>query len=117
MAIQKKKAMIKKIRPHLVEFLTIGKLTPFPTTTGEIVRCDTATLNVELHCLCRVPYVPPTDEKYEMAQCKQCKEWYRRVCESGIVLFAVTDINSKKDNPFIPGGKKRSYTLKQTCSF
>ena len=65
----------KKIRPHLVECLKIGKLTPFPTITGEVVRCDTATSNVELYCLCRVPYAPPTDERYEMAQCNQCKEW------------------------------------------
>ena len=71
----------KKIRPHLVECLKIGKLTPFPTITGEVVRCDTATSNVELYCLCRVPYAPPTDERYEMAQCNQCKEWFHRVCE------------------------------------
>ena len=36
----------KKIRPHLLECLKIGKLTPFPTITGEVVRCDTATSNV-----------------------------------------------------------------------
>ena len=36
----------KKIRPHLVECLKIGKLTTFPTITGEVVRCDTATSNV-----------------------------------------------------------------------
>ena len=71
----------KKIRPHLVECLKIGKLIPFPTITGEVVRCDTATSNKELYCLCRVPYVPPTDERYKMAQCNQCKEWYHRVCE------------------------------------
>ena len=64
----------KKIRPHLVECLKIGKLPPFPTITGEVVRCDTATSNIELYCLCRVPYAPPTDERYEMAQCNQCKE-------------------------------------------
>ena len=64
----------KKIRPHLVECLKIGKLLPFPTITGEVVRCDTATSNIELYCLCRVPYAPPTDERYEMAQCNQCKE-------------------------------------------
>ena len=57
----------KKIRPHLVECLKIGKLTPFPTITGEVVRCNTATSNVELYCLCRVPYAPPTDERYKMA--------------------------------------------------
>ena len=87
----------------------MGKLTPFPTITGEVVRCDTATSNKELYCLCRVPYVPPTDERYKMAQCSQCREWYHRVCEkipaaafenlqkNGIVLFPVTDINSEND--------------------
>ena len=99
----------KKIRPHLVECLKIGKLTPFPTITGEVVRCDTATSNVELYCLCHVPYARATDERYEMTQCNQCKEWFHRVCEkipavafenirkNGIALFAVTDINSKND--------------------
>ena len=29
----------KKIRPHLVECLKIGKLTVFPTITGEFIRC------------------------------------------------------------------------------
>ena len=100
----------KKIRPHLVECLKIGKLTPFPSITGEFVRCDTATSNIELYYLCRVPYTPPTDESHEMAHCNQYKEWFHRVCEkipavafenlrkkNGIVLFAVTDINSKND--------------------
>ena len=50
----------KKIRPHIVECLKI--------VTGEVVRCDTATSNIELYYLCRVQYVPPTDEIYEMAQ-------------------------------------------------
>ena len=96
-----KESYDKKIRPHLVECLKIGKLTPFPTITGEVVRCDTATSNVELYCLCRVPYAPPTDERYEMAQCNQCKEWFHRVCEKipafENLQFAVTDINSKND--------------------
>ena len=75
--IHGKKTLIKKkIRPHLVECLKIGKLPPFPTITGEVVRCDTATSNIELYCLCRVPYAPPTDERYEMAQCNQCKEQF-----------------------------------------
>ena len=71
----------KKIRPHLVECLKIGKLTPFPTITGEVVRCNTATSKVELYCLCHVPYTPPTDERYQMTQCNQCKEWFHRVSE------------------------------------
>ena len=63
----------KKIRAHLVERLKIGKLIPFPTITGEVVRCDTATSNVELSCLCCEPSVPPIDERYEMTQWNQCK--------------------------------------------
>ena len=105
-----KESYDKKIRPHLVECLKIGKLLPFPSITGEFVRCDTATSNIELYYLCRVPYTPPTDERHEMAHCNQYKEWFHRVCEkipavafenlrkkNGIVLFAVTDINSKND--------------------
>ena len=49
-----------------------------------------------------------------MAQCNLSKEWYHRVCEkipavasenlkkNGIVLFAVTDINSKNDKYMLP---------------
>ena len=70
----------KKIRPHIVECLKIVKLTPFPKITGEVVRCDTATSNIELYYLCRVQYVPPTDEIYEMAQYNHSKECYHRVC-------------------------------------
>ena len=105
----------KKIRPHLVECLKIGKLTPFPSITGEFVRCDTATSIIELYYLCRVPYTPPTDERHEMAQCNQYKEWFHRVCEKipavafenlrkkhGIVLFAVTDISNKNDKYILP---------------
>ena len=117
----------KKIRPHLVECLKIGKLTPFPTITGEVVRCDTATSNVELYCLCRVPYAPPTDERYEMAQCNQCKEQFHRVCEK-IPALAFENLRKKcyytvcrhrykqqkrqvhaVFNPFMPVGNKRSY--------
>ena len=51
----------------------------------------TATANVELYCLCHVPYVPPTDERYEIAQCNQCKEWYNRICEKiPAVAFELT---------------------------
>ena len=89
----------KKIRPHLVECLKIGKLTPFPTITGEVVRCDTATSNVELYCLCRVPYAPPTDERYEMAQCNQSLhgfiEWFHSVCEK-IPAVAFENLRQKK---------------------
>ena len=66
----------KKIRSHLVECLKIGKL-----ITGEVVRCDTGTSNVELYCLCRVTHAPPTDERYELAKCNKGKEWFHRVCE------------------------------------
>ena len=69
-----KESYDKKIRPHLVECLKIGKLLPFPSITGEFVRCDTATSNIELYYLCRVPYTPPTDESHEMAHCNQYKE-------------------------------------------
>ena len=64
----------KKIRPHLVECLKIGKLTPLPTTTWNFLRCDTAISNVELYCLSRVPHVPATDGRDQMAQYKQCEE-------------------------------------------
>ena len=52
----------KKIRSHLVECLKIGKL-----ITGEVVRCDNGTSNIELYCLCHVPHAPPTNERYELA--------------------------------------------------
>ena len=65
-SIQRKKAMIKKrIRPHIVECLKIRKVTPFPTTTGKVLRCNTAISIVELCCLSRVPRVPPTDRRYQ----------------------------------------------------
>ena len=38
----------KKIRLHLVEYLKMGKLTPLPTITGEVVRCAIAISNIEL---------------------------------------------------------------------
>ena len=49
--------------------------------TGEVERCDTATSNIELYLLCRVPYVPPTGERYKVVQCNHSREWYHRVCE------------------------------------
>ena len=49
--------------------------------TGEVVRCDTTTSNVEIYCVCRVSYVPPTDKRYKMTECNQCKEWYHGVWE------------------------------------
>ena len=89
--------------------------------------CD---FNVELYCLCRVPYAPPTDERYEMAQCNQCKEWFHRVCEKipafENLQFAVTDINSKNDKyllslnfscPLVTKGHTHTWTNLQLLPF
>ena len=47
-AIWKRKYDKKKITLHLIEYLKMGKLTPLPTITGEVVRCAIAISNIEL---------------------------------------------------------------------
>ena len=67
-----------KMRKHLLECFTIGKLSPFPksSTHESLPRPMTTCHEIELYCHCRMP------EEYDivMISCDVCLKWFHCTC-------------------------------------
>ena len=66
---------IKRIRAHVIECLARSKFSPFPVI-GERSSSDINCLDVDLHCVCRLPELPGD----KMAECESCKQWFHSHC-------------------------------------
>ena len=66
---------IKRIRVHLIECLARSEFSPLPVI-GERSISDINCLDVDLHCVCRLPELPGD----KMAECESCKQWFHSHC-------------------------------------
>lgn len=80
----------KEIRRHLLQCLTEGSITRFPTRGERMSSGIVSSTDVELHCTCRMP----EEEYVPMARCDKCNVWYHKECMDipNDVLFAQEEI-------------------------
>lgn len=69
----------KKMRRHLYDCLTAGKLTPFPTLRkGPTSKRAMVYYEIKVHCHCRMPEL----KDVEMVECSLCSKWVHVMCDS-----------------------------------
>lgn len=65
-----------QMRAHLEKCFDQQKLTPFPTSRGEVERCQLRHITIQTYCICEMPDTFDT----EMIECEECKEWFHCRC-------------------------------------
>ena len=70
--------MQDKMRPHLLDCVEKGKMTPFPASVSAVDERTKRKIQVPVWCICRLP----DNGEEKMAQCCSCKNWYHKTCQS-----------------------------------
>ena len=90
------------LRPHLINCLTSGRISPFPKIEGKrVVRWKPSTHTVEIFCSCRTPWTAQRNSSHDMAQCCMCSDkqhWllFVKSRKRGFAVDVKTEIRRKE---------------------